>query len=79
LKETGKALQTIVDLNDMACGELILLMNISKLGGLVTIGIIKASKSRDYEEGDGCVAWTHLVNNYAPRSAPTMIKLETEF
>lgn len=77
--EPGKVQKKILDLNDMAYSELILSMDIKKAGGMVAFGIVKGSKSNDYEDGNGQVAWTRLKNKYAPKTAPSMVKLEREF
>jgi hypothetical protein len=63
----------IVDLNDMAYSELILSMDIKKPGGLVAFGIVKGSKSKDYVDENGLVAWSRLTNKYAPKTAPSMV------
>lgn len=77
--DAGKALQKIVDSNDMAYEQLILSMDITKSGGKVAFGIIKGSKSADYEDGNGTVAWTRLLNKYSPKTAPSLVKLERQF
>jgi hypothetical protein len=70
----GEAQRKILDL-----AELILSMDIKKVGGLVAFGIVKGSKSKDYEDGNGQVAWSGLKNKYAPKIAPFMVKLERDF
>jgi hypothetical protein len=36
-------------------------------------------KSTEYRDGNGQVAWTRLSAKYAPKTAPSMIKLEKQF
>jgi hypothetical protein len=71
--DAGKALQKVVDLNNLAYSELILLMDIKQPGGKVAFGVIKGSKSIDYDDGNRTIAWTHLVNKYTPKTAPSMV------
>jgi hypothetical protein len=77
--DIGKAQKKLVELNDMAYSELILLMDIKQAGGKVAFSIVKGSKSTEYEDGNGSVDWTRLSNKYLPKTATSMVKLETEF
>jgi hypothetical protein len=53
-------------------------MDIEQARGKVAFGIIKGSKPATYEDGNGNIAWTRLSAKYAPKTAPSMVKLERE-
>jgi hypothetical protein len=75
----GVNTRRIMDLNDRVYSELILSMDIEQSGGKVTFSIIEGRKSTEYVDGNGAVAWSRLTAKYAPKRAPSMVKLEREF
>jgi hypothetical protein len=54
-------------------------MDIEQSRGKVAFGIVKGSKLASYRDGNGHIAWTRLSAKYAPKTAPSMVKLEREF
>jgi hypothetical protein len=60
LKDADKPKIKIRELNKIAYGDLITAMDTIKPGGLVTFGLIKGSKSLDYEDKNAEVAWLRL-------------------
>jgi hypothetical protein len=75
----GVNTRRIMDLNDRAYSELILSMDIEQSGGKVAFSIIKGSKSTEYVDGNGAVAWSQLTAKYAPKTAPSMVKPKENF
>jgi hypothetical protein len=75
----GLATKKLMDLNNLAYSELILPMDIEQPGGKVAFGIVKGSKSASYMDRNGHITWTHLLAKYAPKTAPSVVKLEREF
>ena len=69
----------IRELNETAYGDLVTAMETTKPGGLVAFGVVKRSKSLDYEDGNAAVAWAGLRRKYAPKTAPTLSKITKLF
>ena len=40
---------------------------------------VKNCKTSDYPEGNCKLAWDHLVTKYAPKTAPSLLKLKEKF
>ncbi len=54
-------------------------MDPTKPGGLVAFGLIRGSKSLEFEDGNAAVAWSRLQRKYAPKTAPSLSKMHKLF
>jgi len=79
LSETGKEKSRIIELNEIAFTELILLIDVKTSSGKSAFNIIKSCKTKDHPDGNAAAAWEKLKNKYEPVSAPTLVKLEKQF
>jgi hypothetical protein len=77
--DIGKKKSIIIELNDIAYNQLILLIDVKATSGKVAFNIIRRCKTKDYPDGNGAIAWERLKNKYEPVSAPSMVKLERQF
>ena len=69
----------LVKLNEMAYADLVLAINTETDAGKVAFKLVKNSKNSDYPEGNCNMAWSRLTAKYAPRTAPSLLKLKREF
>jgi hypothetical protein len=76
--DEGKRILRIIDLNEMAFTELVLLVDVSSRSGKIAFGIVKSCKTKDYEDGHAGLAWEKL-KKYDPVSAPSLVKTERFF
>lgn len=79
--ETSTSKETIVlaQLNEEAYEEIILSIDHSTKQGKVAFSLIKNCKTSDYPEGNCKLAWDRLVAKYAPKTAPSLLKLKKQF
>jgi hypothetical protein len=77
--DIGKKKSIIIELNEIAYTELILLIDVKASSGKVAFNIIRGCKTKDYPDGNGAIAWERPKNKYEPVSAPSMVKLEKQF
>ena len=47
--------------------------------GRVAFSLVKNFKSAEYPEGNCKLAWDRLIAKYAPKSAPSLLKLKKQF
>lgn len=47
--------------------------------GKVAFSLVKNCKSSNYPEGNCKLAWDRLVAKYAPKTAPSLLKLKKQF
>jgi gag-polypeptide of LTR copia-type len=47
---------------------------VSNSNGKIAFGIVKSWKSKDFEVGNGALAWEKLKKKYDPISAPLLVK-----
>ena len=66
-------------LNEEAYEELVLCMDHTTDLGRVAFSLVKNSKSADYPEGNCKIAWDRLMAKYAPKTAPSLLKLKKKF
>ncbi len=78
-KDADKIKIDIKEKNEIAYGELILMMDTEKSAGRVAFNIVKRSKTTDYPDGNADVAWKGLKRKYKPTSAPSLAKLHKQF
>jgi gag-polypeptide of LTR copia-type len=69
----------IRDLNDIGYSDLILSMDTTTGSGKVAFSLVRASKSKDYPDGNITNAWSQLKGKYAPSTAPTLAKYHKQF
>jgi hypothetical protein len=79
MSDLGKKKSMIIELNEIAYTELILLIDVKASSGKVTFNIIRGYKAKDHPDGNGAISWERLKNKYDPISAPSMLKLEKQF
>ena len=79
--ETPTSKETIVlaELNEEAYEDIILSIDHGTKQGKVAFSLIKNCKSSDYPEGNCKLAWDRLVAKYAPKTAPSLLKLKKQF
>jgi hypothetical protein len=64
--DEGKRMLRIIDLNEMAFTELVLLIDVSSSSGKIAFGIVKSCKTKDYEDGHAGLPWETLKKKYDP-------------
>jgi hypothetical protein len=69
----------ISDLNELACTELILFIDVRTSSGKVLFTMVKGFKNKDYTEGSATMAWERLKNKYEPISSLSLVKTERLF
>jgi gag-polypeptide of LTR copia-type len=67
------------DLNELGYSDLMLSTDTTTSHGKVAFGLIRASKSKDYPDGNITIAWKRLKEKYAPSTAPTLAKYQKQF
>ena len=77
--DKNKEVILIGDLNEEAYEELVLCMDHTTDLGRVAFSLVKNSKSADYPEGNCKIAWDRLMAKYAPKTAPSLLKLKKKF
>jgi hypothetical protein len=55
--ESGKKMSVIIELNEIVCTELILLIDVKTSSGNFAFNLIKGCKSKYYPVGNAAVAW----------------------
>ena len=66
-------------LNKLAYTDLLLSINTDTDYGKIAFKLVKNSKNSDFPEGNCNLAWARLTTKYAPRTAPSLLKLKREF
>jgi hypothetical protein len=69
-----KGHEDLVTKNDFAFAELLISCKCD-----VCLGLVNTSRSEELPEGDACIAWTILVNKFAPTTKFNLIKTKKEF
>ena len=69
----------IRELNDDAYSDLVLSIDTTTSAGKVAFSYVRGSKSTDYQDGNAEFAFTRLQNKYAPKSAPSLNKINRLF
>jgi hypothetical protein len=79
--ETSSSKETIdlAELNEEAYEDIILSIDHGTKQGKVAFSLIKNCKTSDYPEGNCKLAWDRLVAKYAPKTAPSLLKLKKQF
>ena len=54
-------------------------INTDTKAGRAAFDTVKNRKTKEYPEGNCYLAWQRLINKYAPKTAPSYIKLRKEF
>ena len=67
------------ELNEEAFEDIILSINHTTRSGKVAFSLVKNCKTREYPEGNCKLAWDRLVAKYAPKTAPSLLKLKKKF
>jgi hypothetical protein len=67
------------ELNEEAFEDIILSINHTSKQGKVAFSLVKNCKTTEYPEGNCKLAWDCLVAKYAPKTAPSLLKLKKEF
>ena len=77
--DKNKEVIKIGELNEEAYEELVLCMDHTTDLGRVAFSLVKNSKSANYPEGNCKIAWDRLMAKYAPKTAPSLLKLKKKF
>ena len=75
----GKELERMQEANENAYEDLILSINTKNKSGEVAFAIIKGCKTTEFADGDAFISWTRLLDKYASKSTPLLLKLKKEF
>ena len=67
------------DKNEEAFEDIILSINHTTKEGKVAFSLVKNCKTTDFPEGNCKSAWDRLVAKYAPKTAPSLLKLKKKF
>ena len=70
----SKKVRKLCHMNEMAFEDLIFSVNHKSMTGKIAFHLIKNCKNDKYPEGN-CLVWMHLIEKYAPRSAPSLLSL----
>ena len=79
MSEIRKEKSRIIELNEIAYTELILLIVVKTSWSRTAFNIVKGCKTKDHIDCNAFSAWERLKNKYEPVSAPTLVKLEKQF
>ena len=77
--DNNKATKKLAELNEQAYEDIILSINHTTGQGKVAFSLVKNCKSSEYPEGNCKLAWDRLVAKYAPKTAPSLLKLKKKF
>jgi hypothetical protein len=62
--DIGKKKSIIIELNEIAYTELILLIAVKASSGKIAFNIIRGCKTKDYPDGNGAIDWERLKNKW---------------
>ena len=77
--DKDEAKRTLAELNEEAYEELVLSMDHTSQTGKVAFSLVKNSKTAEHPGGNCKIAWDRLVSKYAPKTAPSLLKLKKKF
>ena len=77
--EMDKKIIQLDKLNRQAFMDLILSINTNTNRGKIAFRLVKNCKTSEYPEGNCKMAWDRLVAKFAPRSTPSLLKLQKEY
>ncbi len=75
----GKQMKKLRDLNDMAYGSFLLMIDGKSQSGKVAFKIVSGCKTDDLSNGDAALAWKRLSKKYEPKTAPSRLMLKKRF
>ena len=67
------------ELNEQANKDIVLSINHTSGQGKVALNLVKKCVSDEYPEGNCKLAWDRLIAKYAPKTAPSLLKLKKKF
>jgi hypothetical protein len=67
------------DLNEVACMDLIYLIDFETSDGKIAFNLVKGYKTKDHSDCNVTTVWERFKKKYEPISAPSMVKLEKRF
>ena len=67
------------ELNEEAFEDIILSIDHSKKAGKIAFSLVKNCRNSAYPEGNCKLAWDRMVAKYAPKTAPSLLKLKKQF
>ena len=76
---TSKKIVKFEDANEEAFEDVIFSVKHTMKQGKVAFSLVKNCKTSDYPEGNCKLAWDRLVAKYAPKTAPSLLKLKKQF
>ena len=79
IEDNNKEKIKIGDLNEEAFEDIILSINHTSNEGKVAFSLVRNCKTDEYPEGNCKLAWDRLVAKYAPKTAPSLLKLKKKF
>jgi hypothetical protein len=77
--DIGKKKSMIIESNEIAYTELILLIDVKANSYNFDFTIIRGWNIEDYQDGNGSIVCERLKNKYEPVSASSMVRLEKQF
>lgn len=77
--EVDKATTKRAELNEEAFEDIILSINHTSSHGKIAFSLVKNCKTTEYPEGNCKLAWDRLIAKYAPKTAPSLLKLKKKF
>ena len=72
-------IKKLVELNEEAYEDIILSISHSTKQGKIAFSLVKNCKTIEYPEGNCKLAWDRLIAKYAPKTAPSLLKLKKQF
>jgi hypothetical protein len=61
--EKGKEAMKVIELNEIAFMEPVLSIDVSISSGKIAFGMVKDCKTKDFEDGNGALAWVRFEEN----------------
>ena len=77
--DESKKIVELADKNEEAFEDIILSINHTTTEGKVAFSLVKNCKTASYPEGSCKLAWDRLLAKYAPKTAPSLLKLKKKF
>lgn len=77
--DNDKKIVKRAELNQEGCEDIILSINHTTRQGKVAFSLVKNCKTTEYPEGNINLMWSRLEAKYAPKTAPSLLKLKKKF
>ena len=77
--ETDKNILKLDKLNKQAYMELILSIDKTTTRGCTAFRLVKNCRTKEYPDGNSCMAWERLKSKYAPRTSCPLMKHKKKY